>query len=579
MNSSTLTLEIVERFLEDNDAVELSHFTSIEDEAAEVLVSHYDGHLNLEGLLSVNQCTASVLASHRGGLSLLGSASEAVNAASPSIIFADESDFVDDDDDDSALMKALAGEDESEDSPLVKALAEGDIESSRSLIESLDIDEIANALCLTDGGVEEALGFLSSAVEEYEIFGLNSPQFLLCGKPQVVALSEVVEKCGPLYGPFSTFSFGPRPVGWGVAAKDNRVLSWNDGGFGQIGDQIVNINVRYIAARSLDAFEGALIAGPIESVHVNEWSEDQEVVTWKGCPLSMNPFNVEVFREICNEMIKVRDNLYWNYNFGEWSAVREAFCFYINHPEADQYADILLARVLIRSDDEEAQDLLERAVTLDPTVKSWADWIKAWIAFPDELPSMDCLEATDSLEAALYTTFQTFVALKNKQQTDLGTLQALDCFRRDPASPYLSTILAWAASMCVDVYIDNHEAEFESGDFEACSRAIHLGYRGRRALAWMIHASSVGGGDFVEQCLEAGLKPVGRFVGGGYLNMMATAVSAENLEATQAFLKYGASLNEPSHYGGRSCLELIEMEQVSEEFINALRLAGESAAE
>ena len=60
---------------------------------------------------------------------------------------------------------------------------------------------------------------------------------------------------------------------------------------------------------------------------------------------------------------------------------------------------------------------------------------------------------------------------------------------------------------------------------------------------------------------------------------MATAVSAENLEATQAFLKYGASLNEPSHYGGRSCLELIEMEQVSEEFINALRLAGESAAE
>ena len=99
MNSSTLTLEIVERFLEDNDAVELSHFTSIEDEAAEVLVSHYDGHLNLEGLLSVNQCTASVLASHRGGLSILGSASEAVNAASPSIIFADESDFVDDDDD------------------------------------------------------------------------------------------------------------------------------------------------------------------------------------------------------------------------------------------------------------------------------------------------------------------------------------------------------------------------------------------------------------------------------------------------------------------------------------------------
>jgi hypothetical protein len=47
---------------------------------------------------------------------------------------------------------------------------------------------------------------------------------VLCGKPRVVTLAEVAEKCGPIYGPFCSTSFGGRPAGWWAAARENVVV-------------------------------------------------------------------------------------------------------------------------------------------------------------------------------------------------------------------------------------------------------------------------------------------------------------------------------------------------------------------
>jgi hypothetical protein len=55
-----LTKEIAERFVADEDSVDLSEFTAIEDDAAESLSKH-EGHLGLDGLTSLSDADVSSL--------------------------------------------------------------------------------------------------------------------------------------------------------------------------------------------------------------------------------------------------------------------------------------------------------------------------------------------------------------------------------------------------------------------------------------------------------------------------------------------------------------------------------------
>ena len=60
-----LTKEIAEQFLADEDSVDLSEFTAIEDDAAEVLSKHKDV-LCLDGLTSLSNAAAESLSKHKG---------------------------------------------------------------------------------------------------------------------------------------------------------------------------------------------------------------------------------------------------------------------------------------------------------------------------------------------------------------------------------------------------------------------------------------------------------------------------------------------------------------------------------
>ena len=66
-----LTQKIAEQFLADEDSVDLSEFTSIEDAAAQTLANH-EGNLWLTGLTSLSDAAAESLAKHEGDLSLYG---------------------------------------------------------------------------------------------------------------------------------------------------------------------------------------------------------------------------------------------------------------------------------------------------------------------------------------------------------------------------------------------------------------------------------------------------------------------------------------------------------------------------
>ena len=68
-DEKVLTKEIAEKFMEDDDSVDLSEFTAIEDQAAEVL-SNYEEDLDLSQLLSISDVSTESLRSHRGRLAL-----------------------------------------------------------------------------------------------------------------------------------------------------------------------------------------------------------------------------------------------------------------------------------------------------------------------------------------------------------------------------------------------------------------------------------------------------------------------------------------------------------------------------
>jgi hypothetical protein len=462
---------------------------------------------------------------------------------------------------------------------LREALASGDVDTARELIQELSQDQISMAV--SDQNVECAVQFLSAAVAD-RLRQISSPQFLLRGKPRVVTLAEVSEKCGPVYGPFCTFSFGDRPPGWGAAASENRILSWKDQGFGQIGDQIVDIDDRYITARPLDEFEGALISGPLDSVEFQELPEEQGVTRWKGRPLSMEAFDPRLFREIFSAWSKAYSQLLWTYDFQGYAAVREACLYFTHHDGADEHADILLAKATLDEDDKESLEKLRKAVVLDPSLKRWADLIEAWRSFKDsmDMKQIAGLRHTDPLGSAIFTACQTFVDLKDGKDVSLDQIEACGGIQHYPTSPYLSKIFENAILMCVDEMRNGVDDLDKGGDPRFYAQAIRIGYRGDPTISWLIYAIKGGANDFVRLCLDSGFKPAGRYTGGTYLNLLTMAAANNNLEAVKAFLKHGADPDETSHYGGLGTLayyegqvEVAGREHCSNEIMEALRVA------
>ena len=63
-----LSVKVAQKFLKDNDAVDLSEFNSIADAAAESLAKH-EGDLWLFGLTTLSDAAAKALGKHEGSVS------------------------------------------------------------------------------------------------------------------------------------------------------------------------------------------------------------------------------------------------------------------------------------------------------------------------------------------------------------------------------------------------------------------------------------------------------------------------------------------------------------------------------
>jgi hypothetical protein len=541
-----LTKKIAGQFLHNPDSVDLNHFVSMADGAAEVLAMH-EGELSLLGLTGLSDASAGALAKHTGQLVLSSSVAGTVSAAKARLGMVEETEDVFFGDDSERSIHPVSRR-------LRDALVDGAIATAEALIDDLDLDQISEALF--EQSVGDALGFLTSVVSD-NLFSLKSPQFILCGKPRVVPLAEVAKKCGPIYGPFVTMSSGPRPAGWGTAAGENRILSWMDQGIGLVGDQMIDIADRYITARRLDEFDGALIAGPLESVEMLDLPEDKMVVMWKGSPVTIDPFDPLVFREIYSEAVRRSEQKHWVYDFRGNAVSADALNYFINLDDRDLNAEIFLALATIQSN-EDSRDFIRRAVELDPSFRPWGDWIDAWIDFPNSMERIAELKNTDSLGPPLFTTCQLIVDLENGREISLDALESFVSLQYDPASPYLGHILAMAMRMCIEKILKDKGSIGGGGDPALYAQAIRLGYRTVNTIGWLMAAIQTGENQFVRLCLDSGFKPVGRFLN-VYLNLLTTAAKSGNIDAVHAFLEHGANPDEPSHYGGSSTWALSQI--------------------
>jgi hypothetical protein len=76
-----LTKAIAEKFLKNKNSVDLSEFTSIDDNAAQALARH-KGYLDLSSLTSLSDTAAHALAPHKGHIFLNGLQKLSANGAS-----------------------------------------------------------------------------------------------------------------------------------------------------------------------------------------------------------------------------------------------------------------------------------------------------------------------------------------------------------------------------------------------------------------------------------------------------------------------------------------------------------------
>ena len=71
-DEKTLTKEIAEQFIADEDSVDLYEFTKLDDDAAAESLSKCQGLLSLDGLTELSDSAAESLSKHQGQLSLDG---------------------------------------------------------------------------------------------------------------------------------------------------------------------------------------------------------------------------------------------------------------------------------------------------------------------------------------------------------------------------------------------------------------------------------------------------------------------------------------------------------------------------
>jgi len=142
-------------------------------------------------------------------------------------------------------------------------------------------------------------------------------------------------------------------------------------------------------------------------------------------------------------------------------------------------------------------------------------------------------------------------------------------------------MLETTCDQMINHFLASQPDPMETKDWGPFEKAVRLGYRDPGLISQLLGATRMGAESFVKTCLDSGFKPVGRFGGEVYLNLLTTAAYAGQTKIIKLFMEAGADSNEPSHFGGASTLEMAEYEKEndpwSDEVMAALGMEGYEA--
>ena len=553
--------------------VYLNGLTELSDAAAESL-SKCKGNVDLNGLTELSDAAAESLSKCKGELYLNG-LTELSDAAAESLSkckgelylwsltqLSDEESF-DEDQSDDEFTKS---------NPLVEALAKGDIETANSFLDqgyriNSDPEVFSGLLCNTFSNAPSA--------------ELNSLQVDPDRLRRIVPLAEVIRTCGPLMHLDSSFSIGPRPRGWGNLAYNKRILSWRDDGFGLVGDQLNDVDVRIVTEKSLENFEDAIIAGPLNDNYFDHSLVPTFPVIWEKAELDVEDLNVESFRRLFTARQLALKSLEWTYDFELNAYTKEAFQYCLFHDSANENIEILYAKACLLASfgNSESQDELEDCLNKIQEIQSEdSSSIQAFrsifqcllIGDPHEVPGeLSKLEKLSSMNDSIRGIHQIFSAwpwAEVSPSTAVSLYESCRPFMRQLDNPYFSWLLE---DLChrllktVTHVVNTGEME----DNDCCETLALLVRTGLMdyAVPLFIKALSSNNLRLLEAMIEKKAHAGGHIQEDIYFVPLASAVMNSNPAAIRLLCENGADPLDKSHYGGWDSFECLHSLIESEE--------------
>ncbi|MFP6855109.1 MAG: hypothetical protein VB980_04940, partial [Opitutales bacterium] len=414
---------------------------------------------------------------------------------------------------------------------------------------------------------------LGGLFQERPLAELNARQIDPDSLGRIVPLSEVVEKCGPLIEPGVTLSLGPRPEGWGWLNRGKRILSWRDEGFGLVGDQVNDVDVRFLASESLEEFEDAIIAGPMDEDSYEGNGAVSLPIGWDGEEVDPENLDVESFRRLFLFRQSILKSLDWSHDFELNAYTKEPFQAFLHSEAAEENVEIMCAwaTLLVSFGDQEYEDqigeYLQKISGFNPALIPMTKAMRGvflWLSAEDEerqteaLNGLEELAKSDKMTAAIHSLLSACPWPEVSPEEAVGLYQSFRPLMRNFDSPYLSWLVEeFCHRMLKNVAGATLDADMDGkARVDILARLVGNGLYDL-AIPMLLRAFESENTALLEVMIEKKVHLGGHIKGGNIFVPLASAVMKSNLPVVRLLCQNGADPLEKSHYGGWDSFECL----------------------
>jgi len=443
-------------------------------------------------------------------------------------------------------------------------------EISQELIEAMASGDLAEVARLRSQGLKVCAteGFYSvlSSVYEEHCDNIFSTQINPDTCKKIISFEELDAACGPFFVVSDAcLSISSRPMGWASFVIDNRVLSWSDGGFGIMGDQIIDIDRRLVSTKPMTTFGNTLVSGPLpDNIECAPEGFIQPDLQRAG----LNPGSPDMaaMKALIAQNVALKADLEWTKQFSIRQYTKEILeaslldFMLAAHNSPDVYEEFLL---YISSSD--SGDENRRLSELIQPTKHFLRRLKLLELAQAVAVDVDCggieqelvnrvnnVEVDGEAEKALKQLLLHEIAAGDGNLINLEALEMFSSHFRNSEHPLLSGHIQLHCSKLAGCLFDAAEEDAIDADF--LMRLSKCGFR-MFAVPLLIKALNDDSTELLEYLISCGISAKGHAFNGMNFAPLITAVHKPNPIAVRLLLAAGADPLEPTHYGGASTLQ------------------------